>query len=79
MIISKVIAFDLSNADLNAAATRVMESFEKNIIKELELFASFFKGTWEAMDFHKRARAPTPGGGRATRHSRIIGTGKYIN
>ncbi|XP_075658598.1 protein ACCELERATED CELL DEATH 6-like [Castanea sativa] len=62
---------------INTAATGVMESFKENIIKELEIFASFFKGTWDAMDFHKRARAPTPGGGRPTPgglYTRIIGT-----
>ena len=50
MIISKVIAFDLSNADINTAAPGVMESFKKNIKKELKRFASFFKGSWKAKD-----------------------------
>ena len=67
MVISKVITFDLFDTDINTAATGVWESFKKELKMELKFYASVFKGTWEAMDFHKRARAPTPGGGRATR------------
>lgn len=79
MIISKVIAFDLSDADINTTDAGLMESFKENIIKQLKLFASIFKGTWEPMDFRNCARAQTPGGGRPTPgrlYTRMIGTGK---